>query len=792
MQSPTASDPSFKAFLDKLQEQNNRGFATQLVQLKAEREIAGEDGDKREEQLDDVIASLKEVRNAVTGNKIDIDLTSLVNIGENQTKLIEELSKEASLTRKLTEGSVEYDKEAAQYRNTSGRDIESTVTGKVSKKGGFLDFETARDTLSGQSKRVKEDNAFSLKPINYTPGKATAAAVRGDKGNQATSDKEDTSKYQGFFKELEAGFKFFMTDGLSEKPGYGIFQKPPEEVVKKEREVKVSSPRQENPEADNIASTGEIQADAAKSDLEISKQMLETTKAQLVELKAIREALAPSTPRELTEQKSAPSSTTGKEEGGSLLGDLASGAAGLLGGAKRGAGKIAGKAASLGSKILGGAQALGSKAVGFANSGAGKLLGSAAAVGLGAYTAYQGYTAAEDSKQAKLEEVQAKVEAGQLSTEDAAAQRKEIGNSATVEKSGAVGEGTGMAAGAIAGAKLGATVGTFFGGPVGTAVGGLAGGAIGAFAGSKAGKVVGEYGGKAINAAGEGVDYVKEKASKFGSSVSSFFGGVGDKVKGAYGDAKETLAQTKNAVGDAAYTVGATAGANIDRYTGIGKQVGKAKEFLGIKPDTYQVSNAEGTKTFDKEGNLIKQASPTFMGSSTETDVKTGDVTNKYSAGPMELTQTKFATGGSQSTGSYDLGPAIVKTRKTLTAKQQAEADLASGITPAAPAVSKSTVTGQPKSLEQEIKENPMLALRAGRPDLMPAVANNAGKMVAQTSTENADMGREAGKGGANNTVVSNNVSSNNTTKIVPMKANPRPEYTGSSLDRYTNRITVY
>jgi hypothetical protein len=69
---------------------------------------------------------------------------------------------------------------------------------------------------------------------------------------------------------------------------------------------------------------------------------------------------------------------------------------------------------------------------------------------------------------------------------------------------------------------------------------------------------------------------------------------------------------------------------------------------------------------------------------------------------------------------------------------------------------------------------------------------NNAGNTVAKTSSENADMSREASKGGANNTVVSNNVSSNNTTKIVPMKANPRPEYTGSSLDRYTNRITVY
>ena len=888
MQAPSASDPSFKAFLEKLQEQNNRGFVTQ-VQLKAEREIAGEDNDKREEQLNDVISSLKEIRLAVTGVKIDIDLTPLVNIGENQTKLLEELNKEISLTRKLTEGSVEYDKEAAQYRNTSGRDIESKVSGKTSKDGGFLDFETARDTLSGQGKRAKEANAFDLKPINYTPGKAVAAAVSSkgspSGGGEKENDKEEKSTYKGFFEEIKSGFKFFMTDGLSEKPGKGIFQTPSKEVEKKEekdREAKVASPRQENPEADNVASTGEIQADASKSDLELSKQMLDTTKAQLVELKAIREALAPKTPKDLVEQKSGPTTEKEKESGGggggSILGDLASGAIDLLGGGgKKAPGKIAGKAAGIGGKILGGVKALGSKAVGFANSGAGKLLGSVAAVGLGAYTAYEGFTAAEDSKQAKMEEVQAKVDSGEMKPEEAAAARKEIGNTATVEKSGAVGEGTGMAAGAIAGAKLGATVGTFFGGPVGTAVGGLAGGALGAFAGSGAGKVVGEYGGKAINAAGEGIDYVKEKAGKLGSSVSGFFGGIGDKVKGAYGDAKETLEQTKNTVGDAAYTVGATAGANIERYTGVGKSIDKAiyntKGFLGINtepkvedlgngarktvnPDgSFTISDAGGAKEYDTKGELSKKTSPVFMGSSTETNVKTGDVTSKYNTGPMELAQTKFAAGGSRSTGSYDLGTAIVKTRKTLTAKQQAEADLASGITP------KETVDGKPaaaakgattdsaafdkefeaanadqdatekyaRSLDEiamaEAKKGgratpdqsdrraaQIIARREALKTAGPGVTestlkgvevtpggvlkggkiSNTGRDVNITSTENVDMGREAGKGGANNTVVSNNVSSNNTTKIVPMKANPRPEYTGSSLDRYTNRITVY
>ena len=1016
MQTPSASDPSFKAFLDKLQEQNNRGFASQLIQLKTERENAGEDNDKRQEQLNDVILSLKEVKIAVTGVKLDVDLTPLVNIGENQTKLLEELSKEASLTRKLTEGSVEYDKEAAQYRNTSGRDIESKVSGKTSKDGGFIDFETARDTLSGQGKRAKEANAFDLKPINYTPGKAAAAAVRGGKNNPtADTEKEDKSKYQGFFNELESGFKFFMTDGLSEKPGQGIFQTPSKDVEKKDREADVSSPRQENPEADNVASTGEILADTAKSDLELSKQMLDTTKAQLVELKAIREALAPKTPKELTEQKGGPTTEKEKESegGGSLLGDLASGAMDLLGGGKKAAGKVAGKAAGIGGKLLGGAKVLGSKAVGFANSGAGKLLGSVAAVGLGAYTAYEGFTAAEDSKQAKMEEVQAKVDSGEMKPEEAAAARKEIGNTATVEKSGAIGEGTGMAAGAIAGAKLGAMAGTFIGGPVGTAVGGLAGGAIGAFAGSKAGKVVGEYGGKAINAAGEGIDYVKEKAGKLGSSVSGFFGGIGDKVKGAYGDAKtiyndydkgiglrdqpmgtamadqligsvtsvdskdsqmyqsprdnisssqrsikEGITAEKSILGSAALggfftakgkesgsflgseskdslvsgkiegksidkleqedsrmlgkrvsgglfgrdkysvtsQVSGTKGDSAEHDTAVTKSEYKQLQELNAKGDVEgakkkleEIKTAKENSVANKVSNFIgdkaKSVSSFFGGigdkvkgvynsgigmddqpvgtamadqkigsvtsvdskdsqmyqsprdniSSSERTIKEGVTAEKSVLGSTFLgglfTAKGKESGSFLGTDSKDslvsgkiegksidksesqygrmLGKRVsgglfgrdkysVTSEVSGTGGDSAEYDTEvtkQEYKQLQELNAKGDVEGARKKLA-DIKEERSQALVPSALDVEGSVGRGSpiltGKEVAKTSTENADMGREAGRGGANNTVVSNNVSSNNTTKIVPMKANPRPEYTGSSLDRYTSRISVY
>ena len=237
MQTPAASDPSFKAFLEKLQEQNSRGFLTQLAQLKSERETAGEDADKREEQLDqanenlkdlkeetsstkdslreglhdlsddiievqdqldaandslseiataiigakesievEMLVALEAVREAVTGIKLDVDFSELKDaitevssilenghqvsvmsaIGANTTKLHDEQIKELSLIRKLSEGSVEYDKEAAQYRNTSGRDIESKVSGKTSKSGGFIDLKPLEILYQVKASALKE------------------------------------------------------------------------------------------------------------------------------------------------------------------------------------------------------------------------------------------------------------------------------------------------------------------------------------------------------------------------------------------------------------------------------------------------------------------------------------------------------------------------------------------------------------------------------------------------------------------------------------------------------------
>lgn len=142
------------------------------------------------------------------------------------------------------------------------------------------------------------------------------------------------------------------------------------------------------------------------------------------------------------------------------------------------------------------AKGLGSVAK-FAGSTGGKLLGGAAAVGLGAYTAYQGYTEAEENKQASLKEIEAKIKTGEITAQSGEELKKQVADQATENKGGAIGKGTGMAAGALGGAVAGAKLGAFFG-PAGVAVGGLAGGALGAFSGSEVGQNIGGVIGKGV------------------------------------------------------------------------------------------------------------------------------------------------------------------------------------------------------------------------------------------------------------------------------------------------------
>jgi len=75
---------------------------------------------------------------------------------------------------------------------------------------------------------------------------------------------------------------------------------------------------------------------------------------------------------------------------------------------------------------------------------------------------------------------------------------------------------------------------------------------------------------------------------------------------------------------------------------------------------------------------------------------------------------------------------------------------------------------------------------------LTPAPARRTGADIATATTENTELNRETSRAKPSAPVIMNNSSSNNNTSYVPMKSTPRPEYTGSALDRYQSRISTY
>lgn len=175
------------------------------------------------------------------------------------------------------------------------------------------------------------------------------------------------------------------------------------------------------------------------------------------------------------------------------------------------AGKLGKIAKTAGRGLLSGAKAAGS----FMLRRAGPLA-AVAAVGAGAYEGYKGWTEASDKQEAAKEEIKAKVESGEITQGEAAQLTKQVDETATVEKGGAAGKGTGMALGGAAGALKGAAAGAAIGSVVpvvGTVVGGAIGATVGAIGGGwlggKGGEWLGKKAGQAKNWAGNLIDSAK-------------------------------------------------------------------------------------------------------------------------------------------------------------------------------------------------------------------------------------------------------------------------------------------
>jgi hypothetical protein len=893
---------SFGRLLEELKKQNERSFLLQAIQTKAEREIAGEDNDKREEQLQSVADSLEKIYKAVSPDSVVLGINKLVDLNSNTNELLTKSLSELSLIRKINEGSLEYDKNSAQYRNTSGRELTSKVSGKPVKPGGYVDFETASDRLSGQAKRVQSnpDNQLKLKTIERiftqaspsntkqpvtggevlktklsiptlkqsdktfteklkeevaatksifsSAGKGISTAFSVGKGlltspketfgkgvekvkaagssvKDIITTKSDYSAEQGRFKQraeelgIKDGDKLF-NDILARKEKSAAVekQKPIDDLLKNKTKEKVTEPAvtpvsDKNEENDNFTSAQEVIADKAKESTDLTKEILDVQKEQLKELKIISGSFVSKTPSELPEQKvstvSKKEEPSGDEGGGFSPLDLLPGKGAL-------------KALGRGARAVGrGALSAGKGLLKFTGSRAGMIAGGALAIGAGAYTAYKGYTGASEEEKAGLEEIDAKVKAGELTPEEAEAQKKQLGEATVEKKGGAIGEGGGMAAGAIGGMKAGAAIGTMLGGPIGTGIGALAGGALGAFAGSKAGKVVGEYGGKAVNA------------------TKNFFGGVGDKIKGAFGEVEDSY--NRGTAGTEAFQNKEEEIARRQQAEGVefgserANQIRKevTAEISAADPTANRLAdravsvNKQSTSSEKSQGGMVTStsafnkgitANKTLFGSEflgslvSKKGLETGSFLGmgEKSRSVDSSTDSMMSSDDNRTTTSSNLlgkrvsGGLFGKDKFTISDSSGEETSVSKSQYNKIQALIKDNKMEEAQKELNTIRENSKKlagaeALISPEESLtpisvVPSSRTSRGTDLMQASIENKDLNREASTQSASvQPIVSNNVSNNNKTVYNAPKPSPRnSEYDGSPLRDYQRRAMVF
>lgn len=147
-----------------------------------------------------------------------------------------------------------------------------------------------------------------------------------------------------------------------------------------------------NPESDNIETPEEILADTSKDNLDISKQLLETTKDSLTQLRAIREVLSVPSAEVLPSKPVEQSSAVQQDQGGGLLdqfGNLIRG--GSTPSPSTSPNKPVPQKQTMGSKILGGAKSVGSKVL-----SAARFAGPVAAAAGAVVGGVSGYNRAEE------------------------------------------------------------------------------------------------------------------------------------------------------------------------------------------------------------------------------------------------------------------------------------------------------------------------------------------------------------------------------------------------------------
>ena len=686
MQTPSASDPSFKAFLNKLKEQNSDGG---LIQKDPSQNV------NNSKDLGEVKDSLKQGLQGVSDG--------LVKVQDRLDTANRSLSKIADAIQ--------------------GNALERAV----------------------EAKNKKEDKE---------------------------EDKEENKEeVDNFDSSLMGRLRSFMTDGASDRLASLQVQKPATEVVKKEREDKISSPREVNPEADNINTSSEIQADAAKKDLELSKEMLDTTKEELTLLKEIKDALAPKTPAELGDSNT---QGLGAAAGAAIAPEVSSspgvnidlpvpGLPDKKDGKPGKPGKETGKAGKAVAKGVG--KSLLKKI---------PVIGAVAGLAYGASRAMSGDFAGAGMEVASgLAGTIPGVGTAASVGIDAALAAKDAG---MFDKEQTPAPTTTPATAPVATAPVKATA------QVATASTSL-GGAIAATAAPAATK---PSKGTSSFKGSENLEKLQIAEGELQGLYSDLRDEKGKLLEKFVNDRKRFPGGVPSDPSDPDYPKELKA--IDDKYQ---KQIdAKKKEVseLGKAPGISEAKKA--VKDFDDDID---------KGFSDEAPAKS---VSKVTGGKVK--SSEFAITSTQSVETVTGGETTTKRVLTDDAKK-AEAEL-TGMSGKHTAERKQAVdklksegkiTGRFATDEdyQQIPELKDLKAKqdAERGVIAKRIDKGTSTDVSKVSIDNATMRDEMSASRSDSsTVVSNNISSNNTTKFVPMKSSPRAENTGSALDRYTSRITTY
>lgn len=768
--------------LTRLESASKQNKVIQLAQLLEEKRI-DEDGDRVEEQLQALNKNVKAL-NDKTGDGLNSNVIKLFGELQKTTKAVASRSLNQEEVGKITGTAVErrqfntlrprvenfkegvkdfftmrgfLDKSGIIPRNSGG--IFSEYLDRGEAKKNYIDqrLKTQGNTFGSRETFARQFDEQQRIQYEISKNEKEIARLR---SNGAT---ESGMKRSGLLdKQAQLAAELAKNDPSLRPAGFdpktGRVKEKPETATEQQVKAKGSALGASSTTAGALSS-----ATNEEAMLEQNRVVAEQT-GLLIKIEENTRALKGGLSGSGGNQQPA---AAAEEAGGLGLMDMLGGRAGKLG-------KIA-KTAGRG--LMTGAKAAGN----FLLKRAGPLA-AIAAVGAGAYEGYQGWTAASDKQDAAKNDIQAKLEAGEITQGEANQLTKQVDEQATVEKGAAAGKGTGMALGGAAGALKGAAAGAAIGSVVpvvGTVVGGAIGATVGAIGGSwlggKGGEWLGEKAGKAKNWAGNLIDSAKNVFNTGTSGKEAAQNMEAEVAKRQQAEGVEFGSKRANEIRQEVRAEILQKDPNA--FVLADQKVGSKSELTQTESAAGSTSKMSQGITANKSvlGSTTLGALFTKKGLETGSFLGSGESVNGDNVSMSQIQGTRVA-GGLFGSDTYKIGTADGE-----------EIEVSKGQYSKIESLVSAGKIDEAQKLVDAIRETKRVqaAEKAGtKPMITPPEAPQTGNLVAKQSGDNEqaklDMGKSAGVSAV---VAAPTINNNQTVQNSPVKLPPRN--TDSTVNKY-------